>query len=278
MSHEHYYPKSELLPMAPRLLYTGCVKNDPDWFNTPHAHDFCEILYVADGKGEIVIDGRRYSLTTGDLIVVNPGLSHAERSDPQSPLHLIFLGVDGLEIDGMGRNQLIHAEHSPIIQPNKYRYKLESYFSDLIAETLNQVEYYSEISHGLVTALVVLILRILHVSGQPSDGGMSEECRKIKAYIDTHYTSDITLESLSEAAYISKHHLAHIFKQQAGVSPIRYLIERRIERAKSLLAETDMPIQEVAGMVGYADNVYFSQIFKRITGQSPSAFRRAHKG
>ena len=277
MSHEHYYPNPDLLPLAPRLLYTGCVKNDPAWFNTPHVHDFCEILYVVDGRGEVSIDGRRYGLNPGDLIVVNAGLTHAERSDSAAPLHLIFLGVEDLELEGRPRGQLVDPARSPIIQPDKYRYKLEAYFSDLIAETLNQVEYYSEISQGLVTALVVLILRICHVSEEAAGPEMSEECRKIKAYIDAHYTSDITLESLSETAYISKHHLAHIFKQQAGVSPIRYLIERRIEMAKGLLAETALPVGEIAAQVGYSDNVYFSQIFKRITGLSPSAYRRANR-
>lgn len=274
LSHEHYYPQKNSLPLALKLIYTGCVKDDPKWFNTPHEHDFCEILYVAGGSGSAEIGGKQYTLKTGDLIVINAGVIHAERSDPDNTLQLIFVGVDQIKIEGLPENHIIAAGRTPIIRPGKFRNKLETYFSDLIAETTSQVEYYSEIVQGLVTALVVMILRINHAYQSDDSAKMSDECEKIKAYIDTHYKSNLTLESLSETAYISKHHLAHIFKNQTGVSPIRYMIERRIDQAKSLLTQTDIPIHEIAEMVGYPDNVYFSQIFKKITGVSPSAYRR----
>ena len=94
MAHEHFYMKrseKENL-IQPELIYTGLLEDAPNWFNIQHSHDFCEILYVADGAGEAVLEGKKFRLAPGDLVVVNPGTLHEERSDAEAPLRLIFLG------------------------------------------------------------------------------------------------------------------------------------------------------------------------------------------
>ena len=69
--------------------------------------------------------------------------------------------------------------------------------------------------------------------------------------------------------------MAHLFKSQTGVSPIKYLITRRMEEAQHLLRETDLPIRAIAEKVGYDDPAYFSQIFKRTVGSSPLSYRNS---
>ena len=69
MAHEHFYVKrseKENL-IQPELIYTGLLEDAPNWFNIQHSHDFCEILYVADGAGEAVLEGKKFRLAPGDL-------------------------------------------------------------------------------------------------------------------------------------------------------------------------------------------------------------------
>ncbi|WMT43439.1 helix-turn-helix transcriptional regulator [Paenibacillus sp. D2_2] len=63
------------------------------------------------------------------------------------------------------------------------------------------------------------------------------------------------------------------FQKDLGDSPVNYLINRRIEGAKRLLADSDIPVHEIAARVGYSNDKYFSMLFKKVTGQTPSAFR-----
>ena len=72
---------------------------------------------------------------------------------------------------------------------------------------------------------------------------------------------------------MSPYHFAHAFRQTTGLAPHRYVIQRRIERARFLLRETDLSITEIAHQVGYANQSNFSVVFHQLTGQTPRGFR-----
>jgi iron complex transport system substrate-binding protein len=92
-------------------------------------------------------------------------------------------------------------------------------------------------------------------------------------YIENHYEQPITLESLAELLACGPQQLLRVFKSRQGNTPIRYLIQTRIERAKELLLDTPATLQEISEGVGYPDSYYFSRLFKKHTGCSPLQFR-----
>ena len=273
MAHEHFYVKrSERESLVqPELIYTGLLADAPNWFNIQHSHDFCEILYVAGGAGEAILEGKKFRLAPGDLVVVNPGTLHEERSDAKAPLRLIFLAIRDFAVPGLPAGCLSQEKYR-VLSCGEYRYKMDIYLRELLQETSSQIEFYQEISQGLVSALLVLVMRLIRINPE-DEAALSQECQKIKEYLDQNFTSPITLDSLSETVYISKHYLSHLFKEQTGVSPIKYLTSKRMEKACELLSETELPVSEVSKAVGYENPLYFSQVFKRIYGISPVKYR-----
>ena len=273
MAHEHFYVKrSERESLVqPELIYTGLLEDAPNWFNIQHSHDFCEILYVAGGAGEAILEGKKFRLAPGDLVVVNPGTLHEERSDAKAPLRLIFLAIRDFAVPGLPAGCLSQEKYR-VLSCGEYRYKMDIYLRELLQETSSQIEFYQEISQGLVSALLVLVMRLIRINPE-DEAALSQECQKIKEYLDQNFTSPITLDSLSESVYISKHYLSHLFKEQTGVSPIKYLTSKRMEKACELLSETELPVSEVSKAVGYENPLYFSQVFKRIYGISPVKYR-----
>ena len=273
MAHEHFYVKrSERESLVqPELIYTGLLEDAPNWFNIQHSHDFCEILYVAGGAGEAILEGKKFRLAPGDLVVVNPGTLHEERSDAKAPLRLIFLAIRDFAVPGLPAGCLSQEKYR-VLSCGEYRYKMDIYLRELLQETSSQIEFYQEISQGLVSALLVLVMRLIRINPE-DEAALSQECQKIKEYLDQNFTSPITLDSLSETVYISKHYLSHLFKEQTGVSPIKYLTSKRMEKACELLSETELPVSEVSKAVGYENPLYFSQVFKRIYGISPVTYR-----
>lgn len=276
MAHEHFYvkrPERESL-VQPELIYTGLLEDAPNWFNIQHSHDFCEILYVAGGAGEAILEGKKFRLAPGDLVVVNPGTLHEERSDAKAPLRLIFLAIRDFAVPGLPAGCLSQEKYR-VLSCGEYQYKMDIYLRELLQETSSQIEFYQEISQGLVSALLVLVMRLIRINPE-DEAALSQECQKIKEYLDQNFTSPITLDSLSETVYISKHYLSHLFKEQTGISPIKYLTSKRMEKACELLSETELPVSEVSKAVGYENPLYFSQVFKRVYGISPVKYRMGH--
>ena len=85
----------------------------------------------------------------------------------------------------------------------------------------------------------------------------------------------MTIESLSRVAALSPSRFAHLFRERTGVTPMNFLEARRMEQAKQLLLTTDLPVQQVAQNIGFSNAQHFSTRFRKLTGQSPSAFRQS---
>lgn len=94
-------------------------------------------------------------------------------------------------------------------------------------------------------------------------------------YIDEHFHEGVTLEEVAEHVHLSPFYLSKLFKKELDVNFVSYVTERKMEKAKELLQSTDMPILNIALELNYQEANYFSKVFKKITGMTPSDFRKA---
>jgi AraC family transcriptional regulator len=108
-----------------------------------------------------------------------------------------------------------------------------------------------------------------------SGGLAGYRLRRATEFIEESLADDLSLAEIAQAADLSPFHFARAFKQSTGLTPLRYLMERRIQRAKHLLAETELPIVEVSYKVGFKSQSHFTTIFRRLTASTPRAYRKA---
>jgi AraC family transcriptional regulator len=112
----------------------------------------------------------------------------------------------------------------------------------------------------------------------PSKGGLAPwQVRRAREYLETNLDKDIGLEDLSRLLGLSSFHLCRAFKQSTGLPPHRYLMARRIERAKELLATSGLPLTEIALACGFGSSQHFAAAFRKATGLTPSEYRRQRK-
>ena len=97
--------------------------------------------------------------------------------------------------------------------------------------------------------------------------------RRAHDHIDRHYASPIDLNQLAAVAGVSKYHFARSFEAAYGLTPIRYLTRRRVERAQDLLRSANLTVTEICFMVGFASLGSFSSRFTRLVGETPTAYR-----
>jgi AraC-like DNA-binding protein len=278
MSHTHYYFESEqsqydiFFKNRPKILYTGLVTDVKNWFSEPNSHTYYEVLYFYKGSGSVFTDGKEHHINPGNLAVYLPGVVHREQTSADNPFRFAFLAFEVSK--ALEECPVLSPLKScgPIINSGEYRYHLEDKFSQLLNEAKSHVNGYEVMCDSLLSSIIIEILRI--EAAVKTDHADSNESLKIKEFIDNNYTKDLSLDTLSEIVYVSKHHLAHMFKNEIGVPPITYLINKRMEEAKRLLKETDMGISEISSVIGYDNQNYFSQLFKKIVGESPLHYRQ----
>ena len=136
-------------------------------------------------------------------------------------------------------------------------------------------------AESLANVLALHVLRSHSSLGRASrrrvgrEGGTSKRSlERATDYINDNLSQKLTLAEIAEAAYMSPRHFSRSFKKDTGLSPHRYVIHRRVERAKALLANTDLNLAEIARAVGFANHSHLSSHVRGLLGVSPGALRR----
>jgi AraC-like DNA-binding protein len=111
------------------------------------------------------------------------------------------------------------------------------------------------------------------VEPRPVPPELTPHLRRARDHMDRHYTEPIDLDRLSRVAGVSKYHFVRCFEATFGLTPIRYLTRRRIERAQDLLRLANLTVTEVCTAVGFASLGSFSARFTELVGESPTAYR-----
>jgi AraC-like DNA-binding protein len=135
------------------------------------------------------------------------------------------------------------------------------------------------LADALNTALAVQIVRRFVDSSvimlAPSNGLSRDRLKRVRDYIETHLDDRLTLTDLAGVACLSPYHFSRSFKESIGVGPQRYVMQRRLERAKTLIRQTNQPLAEIAQQVGLYDQSHLTSMFRSMTGVTPGRYRGA---
>ena len=258
-----------------KLLYVTTAKYGGDWHSMLHTHACTEMFYVVGGGGQFKIADLTLPAGPDDLIIVNPNVEHTEVSLNQSPLEYIVLGVEGLEFRSGEEEDGRYARVSMRADREEVLFFLRS----LLREIENKAAGYEVLCQDLLEVLLVRIMRRTDFSltVAPPNRRSSKECAAVRRYIDGHFKENITLDMLSELAHVNKYYMVHAFTREYGVSPINYLISRRIQESRYLLSDTDHSLSQISHMLGFSSPSYFSQSFRKLEGRSPMEYRKARR-
>lgn len=253
-----------------RLLYVTTSRFDADWHSTMHVHACTELFYCVRGIGEFVLENKRQAVGGDDMVIVSANVEHTESSLTSNPLEYIVLGVDGLDFcfedDGMPYR---------VLNCRDTRDEVLFYLQQMLREVEAKHAQYEEVCQHLLQVLLIQLLRNRDMSIRITPGRRgNKECASARRYIDEHYFENITLDKLAEMTHVNKYYLVHTFNKEYGITPINYLIDRRIRESKYLLTNTDHSLARIAQVLGFSSPSYFSQSFRKLTGQSPMEYRK----
>lgn len=274
---KHQVNNSKIEKLSYHLLYiTKKTYLDKQNINE-HSHHFTELFYVLQGQGTFIIDNESFEVQENDLVIINPNVQHIEAQRKDETFEYIALGMDGLVFTN--QEYVNSAQKYTLLNYDNYRKEILTYLFAILDEMKRKDSNYEFVCQNLLEVFVVnLIRRANKYLSAFAAKRTNKECNFIKEYIDQHYSEELSLESLAELTYINKFYLAHAFKKTIGISPINYMIQKRIDEAKELLETTNYSISRISDIVGFSSQSYFSQVFQKNMQMSPNQYRKSKRG
>lgn len=258
------------------ILYVGKISDNPSWSFELHKHDdMHEMLYVDDGKGYFTINNQPYTASKGDILIYNQGILHEERTEPEWPINLYYCGFR--LSNTTKKNWIIHPEREPVIRANCYTDTFATLIQTLFKEYSIRGEGYEQLSQHMLKSLLILLDRMQNTEAQAILQNRNPLAERIKQFLDLNYRQNLTVKEIADQHNIDAYYLIHLFKNNYGVAPYHYLLQRRMGEATTMLATTNKKIWEIAKLVGYDNPNYFSILFTKWVGKSPRSFRSDHQ-
>ncbi|MBN1942600.1 MAG: helix-turn-helix domain-containing protein [Phycisphaerae bacterium] len=254
-----------------------------------HSHGFTELVVIQAGRVVHVTEEEEYPVEAGDVFVIHEGDAHAYREGKKLILWNILYDSRRLltSADAVrkipGYHAMFHIEprfrrrHGPRARLRLNPHDLDRAL-ELIAAIKKELENQAAGYELLATALFLQLVGFLSRSYSRDQNTTSTSLLRmgdVISFIEEHYDRPIGLGQLAEMVHMSPRHLLRTFREATGLTPIEYLLHRRIARATDLLRNETMNVTEVAFAVGFTDSNYFSRQFRTITGQTPTALRKA---
>ena len=238
-----------------------------------HVHDFYQLMYIASGEGTVTVSNESLQVKPGDFIFLAPMVEHGvDKSKTSMTTYEIKFDIFDRELEDIARNigVLYYEEDN----------KIKNLILKIIDECTECRPYYKKSVENFISQIIIYLTRqkslakdneeVISISYEVH----SSIASKIKTYIDFNYSKRVSLVELAETFCVSQSHLCREFTKNFGMSPIKYLNNLRIEKAKELLSISDYSIGEIAYRVGFNDIHYFSRYFHKQEKLSPAGYRK----
>lgn len=244
-----------------------------------HAHEnHLELQYISGGKAHIRIGGHSYQVQKGDVVVYNAGILHDELAEPDCPMFFYNFGVKALKLPCLPENHLLPRDIKPVLHTKNMSACIEGIFRELFEQVSQKKIYSSVVCHHLLNVLFTILLNQVPHEKITRRDKFDVSFQACKAFIDEHFTENISVEELSKIANMSVSGFAHHFKKIFGLAPGQYLIRLKIGMAQKLLITTDKNITEISMKLGYDNISHFNNQFKKFVGTSPQNYRKLWVG
>lgn len=279
VERQHYlFNNQYVLKLKPKLLYVGELKKSGNWKEDVHKHDFCEIIFVLEGKGKIVIGENSYNVCKGDLAIYNAGEPHYEESSAKEPMEIRFIALERFIISELPKNHLLPPGYSCVYNTGDYYGLVCDYFERMITEFEKKEAFYGDITQNISRSLVMYILRI--INSKLNDSSILQSNKTITAatnYIESNFNQELSLEKVASNCFLNKYYLSHMFSRVKGISIGAYIQKVRIKEACKLLRTTEDSVSLIATSTGFNNVSYFCRAFKKETGITPNQYRKQSK-
>lgn len=267
-------PNSICVPLTPtthaQALYfyptlCGQYSCDTHYIVNRQGHENPLLLFIRNGMLRLQYEGQIYHAGKGDIILLDCSRPHCYEAEEN--VDFLYLHFDGSNAHALVQDITMD---SPLLRKEENVLVGERLYDLIQSYRRHGIENEIESSMRIYQLLMLLAMPPERMTRRDTPVNQTVD------YIRAHVGESITLQSLADMAHLSACHYSHAFKQQTGFSPMEYVINTRLEKAKMLLLQTTMPIIDIAYEVGYESGSSLSSLFIKKVGCSPREYRRSN--
>lgn len=255
-----------------------------DYDMNHHSHNRIEIMYVIKGSSVIEISGDTINMKAGELILINANISHKLTVDKELSCRMLniefIFNEKELSLPSI-RELTENVEAVNLMFTSGEEYVLVKDSGELYPTLKNMVfELGKESTDSIfmqqlmLDQLIIRISQLYQETHGNEEGDTGKYIKKAKNYIACNYDCDISVQDIADFINVHPVYLHRIFKKNTGNTIIEYLNNMRIEKAKMLLRNTDIPVTDISSYVGINSLQYFTFLFKKSIGYTPLAYRK----
>ena len=231
-----------------------------------------QLLYIAAGKAHFYFDGKEQIITAGHMVLYRPKEPQKYDYYGEDQTEVYWVHFTGSDVKNILRSYGLTDDKRVFYCGSGLDY--QNLFRTMINELQMCKEKYSEMLEMYLKQVFIMLERYFANAARTEPIRVIEEIDKATKYFNEHYNEDINIEEYTQKNYVSISWFIRAFKQCTGSTPMQYILSKRISNAETLLLDHSYNITEIAQIVGYDNPLYFSRIFKKIKGLSPSEYRK----
>ncbi|MBO4242659.1 MAG: helix-turn-helix domain-containing protein [Clostridiales bacterium] len=266
------------------LLIDSLSGND-----VPHYHDFIEVAYVTNSEATVTVNKSKYTVRSGDMLVLIPGDVHTYSVKSGCKLACIQADTDFLFSTILSNSDLHYSMPYTLSRKEGARIFRATELDDtdiprliyrLFQESTEKKSFYKLAMRADLSSIALHVFRTwdringeLESEDSKRNGISSYRLTGVLDAIEKEYMNEITAESMAKKAGMSYSYFSRYFKSTIGHTFSEYLNSVRIKAAEDLLINTDIPVSEVASKVGFANTSYFIAQFKKQLHITPKKYR-----
>ncbi len=229
-----------------------------------------QLLYITEGEGVFENQSGKFQVRAGSIIIIRPFERHRYRPKQERGWYEYYVGFNGRIAESLLSQNKFFAD-SPVVHIGIHE-DIVLLYQELLDLVEGEGPGYHQIGAGIVMKLLGTVIaftkrRVFH------DEPIVRYISEIKANMLAHVSDNIDLQAMAMEYGVGYDQLRKQFKQYTGVSPHQYFLEMKIMRARELIVSTDKTIQEISYELGFDSIYYFSRLFKKKTGVSPTTLR-----
>ena len=245
-------------------------KKLPTW--RPRGRLDYQLLYVASGKTHFFFNGREEIVPAGYMVLYQPRQEqHYEYYGEEQP-EVYWVHFTGRDVKSILKHFDIPIDKNVFFSgvPSAYQHL----FKEMIRELQTCRTGYQELLEMYLRQIFLLVQRTRQENNPTISTYLQKEMEYAQQYFQEHYNEDIQIKDYAKSRSMSVSWFLRNFKEFVGMPPAQYLMTLRMNNAVSLLETTDYNVTEISAIIGYDNALYFSRIFKKYKGVSPSEYRK----